>query len=104
MTLEMSCGAEEDAAQAVSWYGEQRAGLGSEFLNKLQPLLQRVEDAPFQFPKVAGKNDRRQLRQGILRRLPYRVILEVKDDASLLVLAVAHTNCHPDYWRNRPTS
>lgn len=103
MTLKISRGAEEDAANAVSWYDEQREGLGTEFLNTLQPLFQRIEATPFQFPRVVGKNDRRHLRHGLLRRFPYRVVFEVKDDGTLLVLAVAHTSRHPDYWRNRPT-
>jgi toxin ParE1/3/4 len=104
MTLEISWGAEQDSSEAVSWYDEQREGLGAEFLDVLGRLLQRIEATPFQFPKIAGENEQRHLRHGVLRRFPYRVVFEVKDDHSLLVLAVAHTSRDPDYWRNRPTN
>lgn len=88
----------------MSWYDEQCEGLGTKFLDALTQLLQRIESTPFQFPKIVGENEQRHLRHGVLRRFPYCVVFEVKDDQSLLILAVAHTSRDPNYWRNRPTA
>lgn len=104
MTLQISWGAEQDGEEAVSWYDAQREGLGAEFLDELQHQLEIIESAPLRFPKLPRANDHRQIRQAILRRFPYRVIFETKEDLTLLVLAVAHTSRHADYWRGRPTT
>ena len=103
MTLQFSLAAEIEAAAAVDWYEAQREGLGEEFREALARLLENIESAPLRFPKVAGRNRQRHIRQGILRRFPYRVIFEIQDDQDCLVLAVAHTSRHPDYWKRRPT-
>jgi toxin ParE1/3/4 len=104
MTLRLSLGAEADAADAIAWYNDQRDGLGVKFYEALERLLETIEAAPQRFPKVEGRNRRRTVKQALMRRFPYRVIFEVKDDQSLLVLAVAHTSRRPNYWRNRPGS
>jgi hypothetical protein len=44
--------AEADVDVAMSWCESERAGLGVEFLQDLNILLERVEANPFQFPIV----------------------------------------------------
>ncbi len=62
--------AELDVSDAVAWHEERRTGLGDEFLDELDSVLQRVIKSPFQFPKI--KNN---IRRALLRRFPYSVLL-----------------------------
>jgi len=41
-----------------------------------------------------------EIRRCRLRRFPYGLIYS-KDEAGILILAVAHTHREPDYWRDR---
>jgi hypothetical protein len=50
--------AEADVDDAMSWYESERPGLGIEFLQDLNVLLERVEANPFQFP-IVHKETRR---------------------------------------------
>ncbi len=101
MTLRFSHAAENDAADAVAWYNDQRGQLGYEFLDALHHLLETIEVAPQRFPAVDETNLSRKLRHALMRRFPYRVIYEIQSEESLLVLAVAHVRRHPNFWRNR---
>jgi toxin ParE1/3/4 len=101
MKLELSQGAEQDAAIAAEWYTAHRDGLGVEFLDALETLLERIETAPESFSRPEDYTGKRHLRQGSLRRFPYKVICEVQSTEKLLVLAVAHTSRRPGYWHDR---
>jgi toxin ParE1/3/4 len=101
MTLKFSRGAEDEAASAVAWYNNQRDDLGFEFLDALQAFLEMIESGPRRYPRVDHINPGREVRHAIMRRFPDRVVFEIKSDQSLLVLAVAHTRRHPDYWQQR---
>jgi plasmid stabilization system protein ParE len=102
MTLEFWRGATEDVASAVRWYDSQRPGLGGEFLDLLEHLFESIEAAPESFARDASAMDGRHLRQGLLRRFPYKVVFEIKPSGLVIVLAVAHTSRHPDFWKERP--
>ena len=87
--------AEADVDRTVSWYESERAGLGVEFLQDLNVILERVEENPFQFPIVHEET-----RRGMLSRFPYGVFFTVSD-AEILVLAIVHLHRHPDTWKRR---
>jgi plasmid stabilization system protein ParE len=102
MSLSFSAGAERDLADAMDWYNNQRPGLGGDLLEAVRPLLASIANQPFQFPRY-DSGSTRHFRYALVRRFPYRIVFEVRPDESLVVLAVAHTSRHPDYWTNRPT-
>lgn len=87
--------AELDAADAAFWYEEQRPGLGNEFLNELNYIMQRVLRSPFQFPQV--KND---IRRALLQRFPYSVYFRVSGE-TVDVIAVLHQHRDPRTWKQR---
>jgi plasmid stabilization system protein ParE len=97
----LSRAAEQDADVAAEWYNAHRDGLGLEFLDALETLLERIETSPESFSRLEDYAGTRRLRQGSLRRFPYKVIFEVKSEEKLLVLAVAHTSRRPGYWQDR---
>ena len=87
--------AEVDIDDAAAWYESERAGLGTEFVEDLSVLLERIESNPQQFPIV-----HEQTRRGMLTRFPYGAFFVVRED-TVVVLAVVHLHRHPDTWKRR---
>jgi plasmid stabilization system protein ParE len=87
--------AEEDLAEAKAWYERQRPGLGDEFLECVEEVLDRIP----QFPE-AGRPMLRGVRRLLVRRFPYAVFYRVEDD-QVAVLAVYHTRRDPRGWQAR---
>ena len=42
--------AQDDAVSAARWYEERQAGLGNEFLDVLEQVLNRIQQSPDSFP------------------------------------------------------
>jgi toxin ParE1/3/4 len=101
MRLELAREAEQDVEAACEWYDARRAGLGMEFLAALAVLLERIEAAPESFSRPEDYAGTRDLRQGLLRRFPYKVLFEIRSDGRLLGLAIAHTSRRPGFWQDR---
>ena len=77
---------------------DQRSGLGSELLDEVDAVLQRVVQSPFQFPEI--KSD---VRRAVLRRFPYSVYFQVSDEM-VDVIAVLHQQRDPRTWQQRISS
>lgn len=101
MKLILSRAAEDEAAEARAWYDAQRPGLGKDFLDSLDRLLPMIESAPRSFSRANDYKGTRDVRKGLLRRFPYKVIFEIRADETLVVLAVAHSSRRPSYWQDR---
>jgi plasmid stabilization system protein ParE len=87
--------AEADIATAFAWYEEQRAGLGSDFLDEIGRCFQRIEDHPEIYPIVY-----RRYRRALTRRFPYKVFYVVEQDY-VSVVAIVHAARHSQRWRSR---
>jgi plasmid stabilization system protein ParE len=87
--------AEDDLAAARDWYEEQREGLGDEFLQCAQELLERISGMPEMYAVVY-----RGVRRCKLRRFPYIVYYRLRD-GRIEVLGVLHASLHPRTWRSR---
>jgi plasmid stabilization system protein ParE len=81
--------------EAGDWYGQERAGLGSEFLDEIERLLQRVASNPEQFPILY-----RDVRKAVARRFPYCVYFRERNQ-HIVVLAVFHSARNPAVWQQR---
>lgn len=86
---------ELDIAAAAVWYEDQQSGLGTRFLHELSLVFQRIQQNPFEFPRVG--ND---VRRALLRRYPFGVYFLAKP-SDVKVLAVLHLHRHPDIWKSR---
>ena len=89
--------AEIDAT--VSWYEEQRAGLGLEFLGELRTTLDELREAPTASTREpvspeAGVRRRR------IHRFPYAVVF-AESTTEYVVIAVMHLRRRPGYWLSR---
>ena len=87
--------AEADIGAAFNWYEDQRAGLGAEFIARLEAALVAVEREPLAYP-VVYRNSRRAL----LRRFPYGVFYIIQGE-TIEVLACMHFKRNPQRWEMR---
>jgi plasmid stabilization system protein ParE len=87
--------AEQDIAEAYDWYETRRAGLGKEFLSRVNACLQAIRQTPAMHGFVFET-----YRRGLVRRFPYAIFYEFADE-TVTVYCVFHTSQNPDKWRNR---
>jgi plasmid stabilization system protein ParE len=87
--------AEEEMTEASLFYELESAGLGFEFLDDVQ----RVVDALREYPKL-GRSIGRGIRRALLRRFPFSLIYSEEPDG-ILIVAVAHQKRRPGYWGKR---
>jgi plasmid stabilization system protein ParE len=86
--------AEDEALDVRQWYESKRLGLGREFAEELNRIVERIAAGPLHFPRVHGET-----RRAVLSRFPYAVYFCVAD-AAVVVLAI-HGRQHPSRWQRR---
>jgi plasmid stabilization system protein ParE len=87
--------AEEEMIEAALYYEAASTGLGTNFLDDVQ----RVVDNLRQYPE-AGAAIADQLRRMLLHRFPFGIIYAVVNN-ELVIVAVAHHGRRPGYWQSR---
>ncbi|HET6409927.1 MAG TPA: type II toxin-antitoxin system RelE/ParE family toxin [Chthoniobacteraceae bacterium] len=88
-----------DIGEAYRWYEDQGTGLGREFVAEAIAVFESLAANP-------NLNSRRSralnVRWRISRRFPYRVVYQVRESESLvLVIAVLHAARHDRHWQRR---
>ena len=89
--------ARAELLQAATYYEEQAEGLGGQFIDEAQRVVDLLADSPGLGSPVVAHDA---LRRWPLRRFPYYVVYRDGEDA-LFVLAVAHERRRPRYWSER---
>ena len=87
--------AEEEFGGAVEYYEQCQPGLGIEFAEEVYAAIGRIIQYPDAW-SILSKNSRRCL----VSRFPYGVIYQIKSH-TLRIVAVAHLNRRPGYWKER---
>ena len=87
--------ARADVLAAYEWYEQQQSGLGSEFVDALSVLLDRVKTMPLMYAVVL-----RDARRAKLRTFPYLIYYRVHADR-IEVIAVLHGSRDPKRWQER---
>jgi plasmid stabilization system protein ParE len=87
--------AEEDIAEAKSWYQRKRKGLGDEFILCVEEALDRIR----LFPK-SGTEVYPGVQRVVVRRFPYGVFYKVGPD-QIAIIAVYHAHRDPRGWQTR---
>jgi plasmid stabilization system protein ParE len=87
--------AEQDIAEAASWYERQQRGLGQEFLDEALAVFTRLAETPLGYELV-----HRSARRALLRRFPFAVFY-IFDQDEVLVVGVLHGSRHPLHWMRR---
>lgn len=87
--------AKREIQDAYDWYEDRRFGLGEEFLDTVHRALDRVAQAPLQFPKIRGE-----VRRAVLRRFPYALLYLVEPGATVII-GCFHGRRDPHEWHDR---
>jgi toxin ParE1/3/4 len=87
--------AEQELIDAVSYYEEQQAELGLEYLGEVQHAVNFL----MRYPE-AGAKIRGDIRRLTLPKFPYSLLYRVLEE-QIRVLAVAHYKRKPQYWVDR---
>jgi plasmid stabilization system protein ParE len=87
--------AEADMQQASQWYESQRVGLGADFLDRVEKVLDRITFSP-EIHAVAYRN----VRQTLVRKFPY-VVCYILEQDRVDVIAVFHVRRDPSSWQSR---
>ena len=87
--------AQVELDNAIDFYTRERSGLGKTFLNEVLKALNLIG----QFPKAWTPFSKR-TRRFLLRRFPFCIINQI-GKKEILIIAIAHQNRKPDYWKDR---
>jgi plasmid stabilization system protein ParE len=87
--------AEQDVYEAYAWYEDRRAGLGDDFLDRVEACVRAIQRTPELHSRV-----HQDYRRALVRRFPYAVFFELSG-ATVTVHAVLHTARNPAKWRQR---
>ncbi|MBT5707407.1 type II toxin-antitoxin system RelE/ParE family toxin [Verrucomicrobia bacterium] len=81
--------------EATVWYDNKCPGLGLQFIESVEALVQQITRNPEIFPQVSGRT-----RRAILRRSPYTIHFIVETD-QVVILAVFHASRDPSHLQDR---
>lgn len=86
--------------EAAEWYDSRGAGLGHDFLDAVDVVLERVVRWPASASVVPGVRPQLGVRRAPVPRFPYHVVY-IPLPGQIRVLAVAHDRRRPKYWHTR---
>ena len=87
----------EELDDAAAFYENASVGLGSELLEEVRRLIDKLRDNPALAPLIDNE-----FRSAVLSRFPFNIIYSI-EPRYILVIAVAHQSRRPGYWRDRVT-
>jgi len=87
--------AQAEFDKSAAWYESQEPGLGSDFVDKVQQVIDVIIEHPDRYPIVFGD-----VREAILSRYPFCIYYRVKKDR-LVVISVFHNSRDPSIWQGR---
>lgn len=92
--------AAEEAVEAATWYEAERPGLGNEFSDAVDAVIDLIEEDILPLLPMPGKAGALGAKRIILKRFPYDIV-SVERQGEALVVAIAHHSRKPGYWRDR---
>ena len=88
--------AEQELLDAVTYYEEQRVGLGLEYLEEVEHTVSFL----IRYPE-AGSKVRGSVRRLTLPKFSYFLLYRTLENDQIRILAVAHHKRRPQYWFDR---
>lgn len=92
--------ARDEYVDAVDYYDERRAGLGSELIDRFEDAIQDVITDPTAWPRVQNWDGEPILYSRGVKTFPYRIVYYVRGD-QVRIIAYAHERRRPGYWGHR---
>jgi toxin ParE1/3/4 len=86
----------EELDEAIGYYERQKRGLGLDLLRETEGVFTKIQANP----RMGSPYKATAFRYWVLNRFPY-VVYYAELDESIWIVAVAHGNRRPDYWRRR---
>jgi len=99
-TLRIHQLAEEELADAASWYERKQPGLGISLLELIDQAVERIRSGVLPSNPVPGVMKNKDARRVLLRRFPYSIVFYERDD-QIVIVTFAHSSRRPGYWRPR---
>ena len=87
--------AEAEFKEAISWYANQKKGLGKKFTQAIRAKIKSIQKTPTMHAIV--KED---VRKATMRDFPY-VIPYFLTSEEIVIVAVFHVNRDPQEWQSR---
>jgi len=87
--------AREELFRAAEFYEEQVFGLGDEFIDEIEKVLEVIESNPGSGTKITATE-----RRFLVSRFPYGVIYTATSD-EIIIFAVMDVRRKPGYWKSR---
>ncbi len=95
MTYRFLSTAEDELADALTYYDEQSTGLGADFLDEVEATIGRILAHPNAWRRISTNH-----RRCLMRRFPFGVVYSVEGDC-VLVSAIMDLRRNPTSWRER---
>ena len=87
--------AAEEMVEASQFYELRSVGLGVDFLDDVQRVVDTLRTQPLLGEDIEGG-----LRKAVLHRFPFTIIYSPEPE-EILIVAVAHQRRRPGYWEDR---
>ena len=88
--------AESEALEAIDWYENQEAGLGTKFRESAETTIASIQKHTRAFPVVHGSR----VRSAQVRKFPYTIYFTIQADR-ILIYSVFHHSRNPMIWHGR---
>jgi toxin ParE1/3/4 len=98
-TLRIHRLAEDELADAASWYEARQSGLGIDFLDLIDKAVDAITTGALPTSPVPGVRAK-DVRRILLPRYPYSIVLYERE-TEIFIIAFAHNSRRPGYWRAR---
>jgi plasmid stabilization system protein ParE len=85
----------EELEEVYHWYESQKPGLGDDFLDSVDKLLNQICRMPESYPAI-----HRDIRRSVMKRFPYAVYYRIVS-RRVIVTAVFHSRRSPKAWQKR---
>lgn len=95
MTIKFHSEARREFFETSEYYEEQVVGLGDDFIDEVEKVLDVIEQQPSSGTKIT-KTERRFL----VSRFPFGIIYSVEDEL-ITIFAVMNLRRKPGYWESR---
>ncbi len=95
MTIDFHSEARKELFNAASYYEDQVIGLGDEFIEEIEKVLEVIRQQPDSGVEIT-ENERRFL----VPRFPFAIIYS-KESKQIIIFAIMHLRRKPGYWKSR---